>query len=92
LGDNLQWVAYFDNRTQGWSYYDASGSFSVESVIPLSPPGVEVPGDLAAFGSITELTAGTVYFVSISRDQTVVLGGNDFSFNPGVNFVVWLGE
>ena len=86
LGDNLLWVAYFDNRTKQWSVYDHSGTFSPDK-LPL-PPGENVP-DASAVGSLTELLVKSIYWISLSESQTVQLGDQTQTFSAGENFIVW---
>ena len=86
LGDNLLWVAYFDNRTKQWSVYDHSGTFSPDK-LPL-PPGENVP-DASAVGPLTELLVKSIYWISLSESQTVQLGDQTQTFSAGANFIAW---
>ena len=85
LGDNLLWVAHYDNSTQQLSAYDPSGTFSPEMVLP---PGQETP-DASEIATLTNLTPGQIYFLSVEQSQTVQLNGNTFTLNQGVNFIAW---
>ena len=85
LGDNLLWVAHYDNSTQRLSVYDPSGTFSPEMALP---PGQETPGT-SEIATLTNLTPGQIYFLSVEQAQTVDLQGNTFTLNEGVNFVLW---
>ncbi len=86
LGDNLLFVAYFDGATQGWSIYDASGTFSPDQ-LPL-PPGGSAP-DAADIGSITELVVGQIYNFVMREGQTAVLNERSITFYPKVNQLQW---
>ena len=85
LGDNLLWVAHYDNSTQRLSVYDPSGTFSPEMVLP---PGQE-PADASEIATLTSLMPGQIYFLSVEQSQTVDLRGNPFTFNKGVEFLLW---
>jgi len=89
LGANLQWVAFFDNRTQGWFVYDPSGTFTVDALVPISPPGLTIPEDVSDLGTLTQLVPGSLYIVSVVEGQNPVLGGRILPLSPGVNFVKW---
>lgn len=89
LGDNLQWVAFFDNRTQGWSIYDPSGTFTIDALIPISPPGLTIPEETTDLSALTELVPGSLYLVSVVEWQDPVLGGEIIPLVPGVNYVAW---
>lgn len=86
LGDNLLWVAYFDNRTKQLSVYDHSGTFTPDK-LPL-PPGEPVP-DPSEVGVLTELVVKNIYWVSVNQAQSVQLGSQVQSFSAGVNFIAW---
>jgi hypothetical protein len=89
LGDNLQWVAFFDNRTQGWSIYDPSGTFTIDALIPISPPGLTIPEETTDLSALTELVPGSLYLVSVVEGQVHFLGGEIIHLLPGVNYVAW---
>ena len=86
MGDNLIWVAHYDNATQKLFVYDPSGTFSPDE-LPL-PPGVSVD-DSSAIGSLTELTTGKIYWIEASKEQTVQLGSQNLKINSGLNFLSW---
>ena len=86
LGDNLIWVAHYDNATQGWSTYDPIGTLTPDE-LPL-PPGGSVP-DPSAIGSLTELITGKIYWIMAGKEQTVQLGSQDLNIKSGLNFLGW---
>lgn len=79
MGDNLLWVAHFDNRTQSLSAYDPSGTFSPEMALP---PGTEVP-DASEVGQLTELVSGRIYFFWVAQNQTADIDGYTREFYKG---------
>lgn len=85
MGDSLLWVAHYDNATQSLSVYDPSETFSPEMVLP---PGRE-PSDASKLGTLTNLTQGHIYFLSVSEAQIAVLGGAARTLSPGLNLIVW---
>ena len=85
LGDNLLWVSHYDNATQQLSVYDPSGTFSPDIVLP---PGQEAP-DPSEIATLTNLTPGQIYFISVEQEQTVDLRGNRVSLGKGINFILW---
>ena len=86
LGDNLLFVTYFDNRTQGWMVYDPSGTFTPDQ-LPI-PPQASVP-DESEIGALTELVSKTIYNIKVREDQTVPVNGNPFTFYAGTNPILW---
>ena len=86
LGDNLVWVAHYDNSTQSWLVYDRSGAFSPDE-LPL-PPGGSVP-EPSAIASLTEIAAGKIYWIMASQEQTVQLGSQNVNIMSGLNFLSW---
>ena len=86
LGDNLQWVAHFDNETKKWSVYDPSGAFTLEA---LAVPSFVVPSSAVEIGQLTDLVHGELYFLAVARDVTVQLGGSSRELTAGVNTVNW---
>ncbi len=86
LGDNLIWVAHYDNATQNLFVYDPSGTFSPD-VLPL-PPGVSVD-DPSAIGSLSELVTGKIYWIMAGKEQKVQLGGQELTISSGLNFLSW---
>ena len=83
LGDNLIWVAHYDNPTKDLSVYDPSGTFSLDEV-PL-PPGLSISDTKP----LTELDVGKIYWIMASRDQTVQLGSQNVIIRSGFNFISW---
>ena len=81
MGDNLLWVAHYDNATGQWAVYDPSGTFSPE-VLPL-PPG-QAAENVTSFSSITRLVPGQIYSLMVREDQTAVLGGVSRTFRGGI--------
>ena len=86
LGDNLLWVAHYDNPTGQISVYDPSGAFSPES-LPL-PPDLSLD-DASSLPAITHLVSGKIYFVAVIEQQQVVLGNEIRNLTAGVNFLTW---
>ena len=86
LGDNLLWVAHYDNPTGRISVYDPSGAFSPES-LPL-PPDLSLD-DASSLPALTHLVSGKIYFVAVSEQQQVVLGNEIRNLTAGVNFLTW---
>ena len=86
LADNLIWVAHYDNATQGLFVFDPSGTFSPDE-LPL-PPGVSVD-DPSAIAPLTEIVAGKIYWIMVSREQTVQLGSQNVNIMSGLNFLSW---
>ena len=86
LGSNLLWVAYYDNATKQWSVYDPSGAFSPDLLI--LPPGQAVPSP-SEIGALTHVVPRKIYWMNISRDQTVTLGGAVRTLTAGANSVSW---
>ena len=87
LGDNLIWVAHFDNATKGLFVYDPSGTFTPD-VLPL-PPGLSID-DPSDIGALTELVTGKIYWIMAGKEQTVQLGSqDDVTINSGLNFLSW---
>ena len=86
LGDNLLWVAHYDNPTGQWSVYDPSGTSSPDS-LPL-PPGQSAPSP-SSIGALTHVVPRKVYWMNISRDATVTLGGTARTLTAGINSVSW---
>ncbi len=85
LGDNLLWVAHFDNITKEWSVYDPSGTFSPDS-LPLV--GQDVP-DASSIGELSALVPRQIYWLMMSDAQTAVLGGVSRTLVSGLNGVPW---
>ena len=85
LGDNLLWVAHFDNATKEWSVYDPSGTFSPD-LLPLV--GQDVP-DASAIGELSALVPRQIYWLMVSDAQTAVLGGVSRNLVSGLNGVPW---
>ena len=86
LGNNLLWVAHYDNPTGQISVYDPSGEFSPEA-LPL-PPDLSLD-DASSLPAITHLVSGKIYFVAVSEQQQVVLGNEIRNLTAGVNFLTW---
>ncbi len=86
LGDNLLWVAHYDNPTGRISVYDPSGAFSPES-LPL-PPDLSLE-DASSLPALTHLVSGKIYFVAVIEQQQVVLGNEIRNLTAGVNFLTW---
>ena len=86
LGNNLIWVAHYDNATRGWSVYDPSSTLSPED-LPL-PPGQAAP-DAASIGLLTELIPNKLYWVSVTNEQTVKLGELEVVFKPPFSILQW---
>ena len=86
LGDNLLWVAHYDNPTGRISVYDPSGAFSPES-LPL-PPDLSLD-DASSLPALTHLVAGKIYFVAVIEQQQVVLGNEIRNLTAGVNIITW---
>ena len=86
LGDNLLWVAHFNNETKLWSVYDPSGTFSPD-MLPIV--GQEVP-DVSSIEELSALASREIYWLMMSEDQTAVLGGVSRTLVAGLlNGVVW---
>ena len=85
LGDNLQWVAHFDARTQSLSVYDPSGTFSPEKALP---PGQDAP-DPSEIGQLTVLVPRQIYLFWVEQKQTVELNGQSEDFWEGGNQILW---
>ena len=85
LGNNLLWVAHFDNATKEWSVYDPSGTFSPD-LLPLV--GQDVP-DASAIGELSALVPRQIYWLMVSDAQTAVLGGVSRNLVSGLNGVPW---
>ena len=85
LGDNLLWVAHFDNRTQSLSVYDPSGTFSPEKALP---PGQDVP-DPSEIGQLTALVPRQIYLFWVEKKETVELNGQTETFWEGRNDILW---
>ena len=86
LGGNLLWVAHYDNPTRQWSVYDPSGTSSPDS-LPL-PPGQSAPSP-SSVAALTHVVPGKIYWINVSRDQTVTLGGTARTLFAGINSVSW---
>ena len=86
LGDNLLWIAHYDNPTGQISVYDPSGAFSPEA-LPL-PPDLSLD-DASSLPAITHLVSGKIYFVAVIEQQQVVLGNEIRNLTAGVNFLTW---
>ena len=86
LGDNLLFVAYFDRATQGWSVYDASGTFTPDQ-LPL-PPGATAP-DPADIGTLTELVLEEIYSFVVKDQQSADLNGVSTILYRGTNLLQW---
>ena len=86
LGDNLLWVAHYDNPTGRISVYDPSGAFSPEA-LPL-PPDLSID-NASSLPALTHLVSGKIYFVAVSEQQQVVLGNEIRNLTAGVNFLTW---
>ena len=82
LGSSLLWVAHQDLRT-GWSVYDPSGTFSLDSL--RLPPGVSIPS-LSSFSALTHLVPGRIYRVNVS--QSDFFRGNAL-FEGVNNLITW---
>ncbi len=85
LGDNLLWVAHYDNAMQQVLVYDPSGSFSPDMLA--LPPGVSVDPDSPPV--LAQLVSRRIYWVAVSQEQTAVLGGATRDLAPGVNTLIW---
>ena len=86
LGDNLLWVAYFNNATKVWSVYDPSGSFSADALGPISPQGVPDSSDIL---ELKELVKGNLYWFVLKEAQTAVLGGTSRSLGANPTPMAW---
>ena len=86
LGDNLLWVAHYDNATGEWSIYDPSGTLSPE-MLPL-PPGQSTE-NLGPLATITRLVPGKIYWLNVKEAQTAVLGGKSRTLGAGLNPAPW---
>lgn len=86
LGDNLLWVAHYDNPTGQISVYDPSGAFSPEA-LPL-PPDLSI-NNASSLPAITHLVSGKIYFVAVIEQQQVALGNEIRNLTAGVNFLTW---
>ena len=86
LGNNLLWVAHYDNPTGQISVYDPSGEFSPEA-LPL-PPDLSLD-DASSLPALTHLVSGKIYFVAVIEQQQVVLGNEIRNLTAGVNFLTW---
>ena len=84
LGDNLLWVAHYDNATRRISVYDPSGAFTVDA-LPV-PTGLSLD-DSDSLPEITHLIPRQIYFVNVSRPQQLVLGDQIINLVAGVNFL-----
>ena len=84
MGNNLQWVAYFDNTTKGWSLYDRSGTFRLADL-----PAFQKPGSLSDMSPLTSLSAGQAYWFFVSQDAEVEIGGNSYSLKKGASLIPW---
>ena len=84
LGDNLLWVAYFDNNTKGWSLYDPSRTFTVNQL-----PGLFGPSSIGDMKALNNLVAGEPYQIRVKGDVTINLGGKERELTTGINTVVW---
>ena len=84
LGDNLLWVAHYDNATRRISVYDPSGAFTVDA-LPV-PTGLSLD-DSDSLPVITHLIQDEIYFVNVSRAQQLVLGDQIINLVAGVNFL-----
>ena len=76
LGDNLQWVAHFDNRTKEWSVFDPSGSFSPD-LLPLVGQSTPDPSDI---NELSKLLSGEIYWVLLKEPQSAVIDGVSMDF------------
>ena len=86
LGANLLWAAHSDNATQEWSVYDHSGTFSPDA-LP-NPQGGPVP-DASSIAPLTHLAPKKIYWLVVSRDQSVELQGRSLTLHAGSNPIVW---
>ena len=83
LGDNLLWVAHYDNPTATWSVYDPSDTFS--------PSELPFPGgaDSGPIGDLTHMVHGAIYWIKVIEEQTVTLGGVPVTLDAGVNLITF---
>ncbi len=86
LGDNLLWVAHYDNATQQVLVYDPSGSFKPDGLA--LPPGVSVENPDSP-PVLARLISRRIYWVAVNQEQTAVLGGTTRNLAAGVNTLVW---
>ena len=85
LAGNLQWVAYFDNDSKGWSLYAPGGDVSISQLPPFPPR----PSSLSDYAPLTQLISGNSYTFGVSRDVTISLGGKERTLTAGPNSVAW---
>ena len=86
LGDNLLWVAHFDNATKEWLVFDRSSTFSPD-LLPV--PSFLIPTDLAQVGFLDALKAGEAYYFAVSQAVNITLGEKSRQLDQGVSLVVW---
>ncbi len=89
LGDNLLWVATFDNATKSWALYDPNNTYTPEQLTTPRGPGPNRD-------DMTELSLvipGAIYYVNVSENVTVALGGKERDLGVvdgnGVNIFPW---
>ncbi len=85
LGNNLRWVAYFDNATKSWSLYDPSGTFTVGQL----PGFLGPPQSLSSYSPLTQVISGRSYYLNVGRDVDVEIGGKTYELTAGTNLKSW---
>ena len=85
LGDNLQWVARYDNTTNMWFVYDLSGTFSLSDL----PPNMTGVPYSESIGDLTHIQSGDITWIKVSETQTATLGGETRTFHAGLTLFVW---
>lgn len=84
LGDNLLWVAQYDNATGDVSVYDPSGTFSL-SDFPTNG-GVSLSG---VINNLAHVVSGGIYWIKVIQNQTVPLSGETITLYAGFNPISW---
>ena len=82
LAGNLQWVAYFDNKTKSWSLYDPTGTFN-PGLLPffLSPPT-----DVSAYAPLTSIDTAQPYHWNLQKAVTATIAGKEYELPEGYSF------
>ena len=86
LGDNLLWIAHFNNATKTWAVFDRSSTFSPD-MLPV--PAFLAPTDLSLVNFLDTLKVGDVYYFAVSQAANLQLGGKPRELDQGVSHIVW---
>ena len=65
LGDNLQWVARYDNTINIWFVYDLSGTFSLSD----PPPNMTGVPYSESIGDLTHIQSGDITWIKVSEPK-----------------------